>query len=325
MSTHTQHTPIYRIGAVSRSAGVPVSTLRVWETRHRAFSPTKTQGQQRLYSEQDLAKARLLKQLSLEGHSISAIASLDLAHLRSLCQPPSAHSPRAPDPHAALNTAVVGLGLANRIESITMAAAMGSHRCHVTAVFDDLKAALQTTWETSTQVLLIKVNSLQDSVFADIQTLVAKHAFAQTVVLYHFAPEGVVQAMRRAGLVLRRDPIADAELAELLQSVLFSPMDAVPQWASGAATQRKYSDQTLRRVAGISTDVLCECPKHVAELIAQLASFEQYSQECLNQNAEDAQLHAYLSAISGSARAVFENALERIAAHEGIDLNEPRA
>jgi hypothetical protein len=173
--------------------------------------------------------------------------------------------------------------------------------------------------------LLIKVNSLQDSVFADIQTLVAKHAFAQTVVLYHFAPDVVVQNMRRAGLVVRRDPIADTELAELLQSVLFSPMDAAPQWASGAATLRKYSDQTLRRVAGISTDVLCECPKHVAELISQLASFEQYSQECLNQNADDARLHAYLRSISGSARAVFENALERIAAHEGIDLNEPKA
>jgi DNA-binding transcriptional MerR regulator len=325
MSLDPNHAPIYRIGAVSRSAGVPVSTLRVWETRYRAFSPTKTEGQQRLYSEQDLAKARLLKQLSMEGHSISAMASLDLAHLRRLCKPPSEPNPSVPEPQAALNTTVVGLSLANRIESITLASAMGPHRCHVTAVFDDLKLAQQATLYASTQVLLIKVNSLQDSVFADIQTLVAKHAFAQTVVLYHFAPDVVVQNMRRAGLVVRRDPIADTELAELLQSVLFSPMDAAPQWASGAATLRKYSDQTLRRVAGISTDVLCECPKHVAELISQLASFEQYSQECLNQNADDARLHAYLRSISGSARAVFENALERIAAHEGIDLNEPKA
>jgi hypothetical protein len=75
-------------------------------------------------------------------------------------------------------------------------------------------------------------------------------------------------------------------------------------------------------VAGISTNVLCECPKHVAELIAQLASFEAYSQECLNKNTEDAHLHSYLRAISGSARSLFENALEKIAQHEGIDLRE---
>jgi hypothetical protein len=60
----------------------------------------------------------------------------------------------------------------------------------------------------------------------------------------------------------------------------------------------------------------------VAELIAQLASFEQYSQECLNRNTEDAHLHAYLTSISGSARSLFENALEKIAQHEGIDLRE---
>lgn len=299
-----------------------MSTLRVWETRHGAFSPTKTEGQQRLYSEQDLSKARLLKQLTSEGHSISAVAALDLLHLRRLCSPAQSIGPTSSVTQHALTMTVVGLGLANRIESITMASAMGAHRCHVTAVFDDLQAAQQTQVEASSQVLLIKVNSLQDSVFADIQTLVAQHTFAQTVVLYHFAPEVVVQAMRRAGLVVRRDPVADSELAELLQSILFSPMDAAPQWASGAAPQRKYSDRVLRRVAGISTDVLCECPKHVAELIAQLANFEQYSHECLNKNTEDAQLHAYLKAISGSARAVFENALGRIATHENIDLNE---
>jgi hypothetical protein len=60
----------------------------------------------------------------------------------------------------------------------------------------------------------------------------------------------------------------------------------------------------------------------VAELIAQLASFETYSQECLNKNSEDAQLHSYLRAISGSARSLFENALEKIALHEGIDLRD---
>ena len=73
-------------------------------------------------------------------------------------------------------------------------------------------------------------------------------------------------------------------------------------------------------MAGISTNILCECPRHVAEIIAQLASFEQYSQECLNKSSEDAHLHAYLHSVSGSARALFEHALEKVAQHEGLDL-----
>jgi hypothetical protein len=123
---------------------------------------------------------------------------------------------------------------------------------------------------------------------------------------------------------VRRDPISDIELAELLQSVLFvDPVRAQEFGTTGAViATRKYSDTTLSRVASVSTHVLCECPRHVAELISQLASFEQYSQECLNRNAEDAHLHAYLRSISGSARSLFENALEKIAQHEGIDLHE---
>jgi hypothetical protein len=74
------------------------------------------------------------------------------------------------------------------------------------------------------------------------------------------------------------------------------------------------------RVAGISTKVLCECPHHVAELITQLARFEQYSFDCLNKSSEDARIHAHLSAVSGTARALFEEALEMVAQHEGIDL-----
>jgi hypothetical protein len=75
-------------------------------------------------------------------------------------------------------------------------------------------------------------------------------------------------------------------------------------------------------MAEISTSVLCECPRHVADLISMLNSFETYSQDCLSKSGEDARLHAYLTAVSGSARAMFEQALERVAAHENIDLNE---
>jgi hypothetical protein len=130
--------------------------------------------------------------------------------------------------------------------------------------------------------------------------------------------------MKLAGLIVRREPLSDAELAELLLSVVFIDHERAQEYGTTGAviSARKYSEATLNRVAGISTNVLCECPKHVAELISQLASFEEYSQECLNNKAEDAHLHAYLTSISGSARALFENALEKIAAHEGIDLRE---
>lgn len=322
MSTSTNL--LFRIGAVSKTTGIPVSTLRIWETRYGAFSPVKTEGKQRLFEESDVSKAILLKQLSNEGHAISAIASLDLERLRKMSNlQNSAHSKLGVKGDA-VTLAVVGLSLANRIESKKFVSGLKQHRIKVTDVVVDLETACQSEFAESPQVLLIKVNTLQTSVHSVIQTLIQKHEFVQTIVIYNFAPESVVQAMKFSGLIVRREPISDVELAELLQSVVFVDQARAQEFGTSGSViaSRKYSDETLARVAGISTNVLCECPRHVAELISQLASFEEYSQECLNKNAADAHLHAYLRSISGSARSLFENALEKIAQHEGIDLHE---
>ena len=316
--------PLFRIGAVSKTTAIPVSTLRIWQTRYGAFSPVKTEGNQRLFGEPDVSKALLLKQLIGAGHGIGAIAHLNLDQLRRLSNQDAREAPASTVLTLPVCLAVVGLGLANRLESIKFASVLSQHRIQVTDVLEDLASASHAPLSDKPQVLLVRVSSLQDTVFAAIQTLTRRHPFAQTIVLYNFAPDVVVRTMKLAGMIVRRDPISDGELAELLQSILFVDRNRAQEFGDQGAViaSRKYSDQTLRRVAGISTNVLCECPRHVAELIAQLASFEEYSQECLSKNAEDSHLHSYLRSISGSARSLFENALEKIAQHEGIDLSE---
>jgi DNA-binding transcriptional MerR regulator len=323
-ATSASTAPLFRIGAVSKTTGIPVSTLRVWETRYGAFSPVKTEGKQRLFEEHDVSKAILLKQLSSDGHAISAIANLDLDQLRRMSNMQNSGHHQLSANGEPLTLAVVGLGLANRIETEKFAAGLKQNRIKITDVLVDLAAATTAELSEQSQVLLIKVNTLQTTVHSAIQALIQKHRFAQTIVIYNFAPEAVVQAMKFSGLIVRREPISDSELAELIQSVLFVDQARAQEFGTSGTviSSRKYSDETLARVAGISTNVLCECPRHVAELISQLASFEEYSQECLNKNADDAHLHAYLRSISGSARSLFENALEKIAQHEGIQLNE---
>ncbi len=324
MSTPPPSDPRFRIGAVSKTTGIPVSTLRIWETRYGAFNPVKTEGKQRLFDEHDVSKAILLKQLSGEGHAISAIANLDLAQLRRMSNLEHSAPHKLAKNDGPLCLAIVGLGMANRIESKKFTLGFRQVSIKVTDVLADLETAKTAPLSKQSQVLLVKVSTLQPSVHATLQSIIQKHKFAQTIVIYNFAPESVVQAMKFSGLMVRREPISDSELAELIQSVLFVDTARAQEFGTSGTviSSRKYSDETLTRVAGISTNVLCECPRHVAELIAQLASFEEYCQECLNRNADDAHLHAYLRSISGSARSLFENALEKIAQHEGIDLRE---
>jgi DNA-binding transcriptional MerR regulator len=73
--------PVHRIGAVSHLSGVPVSTLRIWEVRYGTFEPAKSVGKQRLYSDDDVLKAVLLRQLTQQGYAISSLAQLNTSAL----------------------------------------------------------------------------------------------------------------------------------------------------------------------------------------------------------------------------------------------------
>ena len=63
--------PVYNIKAVAAATGLPPATLRAWERRYGALSPSRTEGGYRLYSERDIAFLRWLKKRIDEGMTIS--------------------------------------------------------------------------------------------------------------------------------------------------------------------------------------------------------------------------------------------------------------
>lgn len=322
----TKETTQHRIGAVSTLSGVPVPTLRVWESRYAAFAPGKTAGQHRLYSDDDVLRATLLRQLTGAGHAISTLARLDAAQLGARLQAQrgsqwqrgaTLQGPRS------VSMVVVGLPLATRVQSARFLDALPGVAVRLTETLAELSDAPAQDLREPPDLLLVRVGSLHMATHTAVRRLVALYRVPHTIVLYNFGQQRVVEAMKAEGLIVRREPLADTELAELVRALLLVDPRAPTHAADVGALipPRRYSDQTLARVAAIASKVLCECPRHVAELITQLASFEQYSQDCLNNSVEDARLHAQLSAISGSARALFEQALEMVAAHEGIALD----
>ena len=72
-----QAEPTYRIGAVSRLAGVAPDTLRVWERRYDAVVPLRSDKGSRLYSQDDVGRLALIKRLVDSGDAISRVANLD--------------------------------------------------------------------------------------------------------------------------------------------------------------------------------------------------------------------------------------------------------
>ena len=77
----------YRIGTVARLAGLTTHAIRVWERRYGAAAPSRTPGGARLYTEEDVQRFKLIKQLLEHGYSTRAIANLDLTQLSALAAP----------------------------------------------------------------------------------------------------------------------------------------------------------------------------------------------------------------------------------------------
>lgn len=78
--------PRYRIGTLARLTGITTHALRIWERRYAALSPGRTPGGARLYTDADVQRLRLIKQLLDRGYAISAVAKLDLEALGQLGQ-----------------------------------------------------------------------------------------------------------------------------------------------------------------------------------------------------------------------------------------------
>ncbi len=338
--------PRYRSGAVARMAGVPVSTLRIWERRYQVAAPPLTASGHRLYSAHDVQRLALMKRLIGLGHAIGTIAGLDLAALEQLAAARADAASFAVLPARTARTtgrmsvAVIGNALAQRLSAAVSAAptapaAVGeprgaalAARFKVVAVSADLLAAEAGAHGLSADLLLVQLSTLHTESADRVLALARRLASRQVIVLYAFGPDRAVQTLRAAGAVARREPVSSHDLAALLAAGHASrdPAPTAPamamaqKLANASVAPRRFSDEALVQIGAMATTVACECPRHVAELVAQLASFETYCAECLNTGPDDAVLHADLNRVAASARAMFEAALVRVAQAEGFEL-----
>jgi MerR family transcriptional regulator, light-induced transcriptional regulator len=79
-----QETGRHPMGVVSQRTGLTAHALRAWERRYGAVTPVRSEGGQRLYSDADVLRLRLLKRLTDAGRPIGLVARLETAELARL-------------------------------------------------------------------------------------------------------------------------------------------------------------------------------------------------------------------------------------------------
>jgi DNA-binding transcriptional MerR regulator len=339
--------PIFRSGAVARLAGMPVATLRIWEQRYQAIRPTTVASGHRLYSSADVERVTLLRQLTEQGHAIRLLAKLDTESLSELVRTSSAPaSNSATDAHPAqpaLSAVVVGRPLASRLQRWI------DHQpqevsLQLVAVFDSLTDARSAAQQASERgvdlpgvdLMLWQAASLQPGAQIELHAAQSEWRARTAAAVYRFSSAAGREDLSKAGAEVFHEPPDDESLGQWLISLApaatlpgraISPPELAHHGVANIADQDisapRFADLGLTEFAAIASEVACECPSHLAQLLLQISSFENYSGECANKNAADAQLHAYLQRIAGAARMLFETALEQVAITEGLPL--PRA
>ncbi len=78
----------HSIQAVVRRTGLSAHVIRIWEKRYRAVEPERTSTNRRLYSDEQIARLTLLREITLAGQSIGYVAKLPTERLKQLAVTP---------------------------------------------------------------------------------------------------------------------------------------------------------------------------------------------------------------------------------------------
>ena len=298
----------YSIGVAARLVRVSTHTLRKWEDRYNAVKPVRTSGGTRKYSAEEVARLTLLKELTDLGHSIGSIATLPTTTLKDMTA--ERMTPTLTGQHY-LQIAVIGEALPIQLKR----QAARLHSMNIVAIADDAKSL----GAVSADVLVVESNSLTENTLKDIDMLRQTTGIDRIAVLYAFAPLAIAENLSDARTAAMRLPVNYRELERTLLALVNAN---IPVLSSRSGSTHRFSRQALARIASTSPTLVCECPRHVAEIIILLSDFEAYSAQCVNDSPADAQLHRRLQNTAAVSYSLFEESLVEIAALENIAIED---
>jgi DNA-binding transcriptional MerR regulator len=304
---------MYRIATVSHLTGIPVQTIRVWESRHAVVQPARSAGNVRLYRRADIERLSLVKAAVDAGQAISTVAALTDRQIK-------ARFKDAPAPAKARATncrvLVCGSALASVLRTAWKARSDVRVQASLPRLADTEFGALP-----SVDAVIVDAPVLRHDLPPALRQLRSETKAQVVIVIYGFGNRQLLSRLDNANIIALAAPADPAQIARLCHlgmSVDPTPPAAFSQMLMQSAAARRYDDAFLQQLSHMPSKVLCECPNHLADLLNKLNAFESYSLECESTNTKDAALHAMMYSASGHCREFLEEVLRQLLAHEGI-------
>ncbi|MFG6433510.1 MerR family transcriptional regulator [Roseateles sp. LYH14W] len=315
---------LFKTGVVAHIVGMPANTLRVWERRYGLQCSQIDDHGHRLYSADDVQRIAALRQLTLQGHAIGIVARRTPEEVRHLLstqdQVREAAQAMAEPARPPRQLWVVGAALATRINR-----AAPRRHLRIAATLDALPqapAAPGAAAATAPDALLLHLPSLHVQQVEDIAAAATKLPLPHVLVVYGYSNSQALRRCAELGVQPWRDTHNDRSLVSWIVDCL-APTGSAPATTPAPAdsdptppTAPQYDAATLADWSTRKTDIACECPAHIAELLLRVQQFESYSADCEHRSEEDRQLHEQLHRLAGRARLLFERAMQLLAEHE---------
>jgi DNA-binding transcriptional MerR regulator len=314
----------YGIGAVAKITGLTDHTIRVWERRYQAVVARRTDSGRRIYSAADVEKLGLLKQLTDRGIAISKIASKSNAALRKAAiQYEQVAITSLPD-----NVRVAILGELVRTQLVEDPGSLD-----IVIANNDPETFVTDLGHQPVDIVVFENPILDKHTVKQLKSYVALGHARYGMFIYNYGQKQDIDRAIRSGVLSLKSPVSVSTIHAMVNNQPAAAAKAgqtktTPAKAggssnwhfSGSIKPRRFTQQQLAYLAGISSSIECECPQNLAELVSNLTAFEIYSAQCANRDRDDAALHHYLHQTCAEARTLIETALERVVDAEGISL-----
>jgi DNA-binding transcriptional MerR regulator len=305
----------FTIGSVARLTGVRVENLRAWERRYRLVTPQRSATGQRVYTQSDVVRLQLIKQLVELGDGVGSLASLSEDALRTRLQQFGSRAAEQVRPERPVRLLICGNALPYLVDSwraeLEPLTVLGTH-----LRYQDFES---TAIAQRPEVLVLEEPVLMPEVASRLRALRLRSGADRLVVVYGFAVHATLERLRKEGVQVLRGPVSVEELKAACLTDVRRHADTPPE-PDDALRPRRYDDRTLAALSTAATGIRCECPHHLADLVLRLDAFAAYSTECENRNPQDAALHAHLFATACRARALIEGAIDLLIHYEKLDL-----
>ncbi len=306
----------HTIGVVSRQTGIHPETLRVWEKRYSLVVPTRTDTGRRVYSDEDLYRLSLIKQLVDQGFPPSGLASLPVDKLKErLAGKMSSGADKVPSGKAALKALFIGSVFQSVIDDpMAPASDFLLLGCH--ASFADY---LSEGKEEKPDALVFYYPTLHEDLLKNLRDALETSGAIGAVVVFNIASRTTVAYFEDNGVLCLKFPASISDIRRACASIA-----ELPAFSTGTdfhEHERRFTDEQLAYLAVAKNNIACECLNHLAEIVTRVSAFEAYSAECSNRNPADVKIHRLLQKSSQTARSIMEECLQYVIEAEAIKLD----